>query len=51
MEDGIDKGMWGHPLIEPSTIRVASLFAPLGPWAAGQFLHFAKALIANGMWT
>jgi hypothetical protein len=34
LENCIDEGhMWDHPLIDPSTIRVASVFTPVGPWA------------------
>jgi hypothetical protein len=34
LENCIDEGhMWDHPLIDPTTVRVASVFTPMGPWA------------------
>ena len=36
LEDGIDEGMWGHELVDPSTIQAASLCTPIGTWAKGE---------------
>lgn len=35
LEDEIDRGIWDHPLIDPDTVKVASAFVPIGPWASG----------------
>jgi hypothetical protein len=37
LETCIDEGLWGHDLLDPSTIRVASLCTPVGTWARGEF--------------
>jgi len=49
MEDGIDKGLWGHPLIDQSTIRVASLFAPLGPWASSKSFGYLQIHLTDDL--
>ncbi|KAG8827580.1 hypothetical protein FRC17_007792 [Serendipita sp. 399] len=44
LEDRIDEGMWDHSLIDPSSVRVASLFTPVGPWLTSQDPHEQQQL-------
>jgi hypothetical protein len=48
IEDGFDEGLWGHELLDPSTIRAASLCTPLGTWAKCEPHLRAQNKVANG---
>ncbi|CCA67628.1 hypothetical protein PIIN_01456 [Serendipita indica DSM 11827] len=55
LEDCIDLGLFGHPLIEPSSIRAASLYTPIGPWPESPYaseqqqLRYAGALMRQDL--
>jgi len=36
LENCIDEGLWEHELIDPSTVKVATLCTPLGTWPRGE---------------
>ncbi|PVF97655.1 S-adenosyl-L-methionine-dependent methyltransferase [Serendipita vermifera] len=49
LENCIDEGdMWDHPLIDPATIRVASVFTPMGPWAKSHDVEQSQRLAYAG---
>lgn len=39
MENSLDYGAWGHPLLDQTTVQAASIFTPLGPWATCMRFH------------
>ncbi|CCA67627.1 hypothetical protein PIIN_01455 [Serendipita indica DSM 11827] len=55
LEDCIDLGLFGHPLLEPSSICNAALYTPIGPWPESpdaleqQELRYAGTLLQQDL--
>lgn len=48
LEDCIDQGIWDHDLIDPSTVKVASLSTPIGTWAKARDLDTQQRVLYVG---
>lgn len=55
LEDCIDLGLFGHPLLEPSSIRAATMYTPIGSWPESsndseqQNLRYAGSLMRQDL--